>query len=156
MSHLFWCFSVFILYLWLHIYQCCPTGYTWCTDEGGACNLQGTNIIAYGANNLRWHYKKKIGSFSCNNDDGDPAYRTSKECCYANDIIYNVPSGISPGVDWSPGSLSCNSIQEGWLATETEAQIWQFITTHQLNSVRFDNCNSDAYDLQLYLYNSAG
>eukprot|EP01084_Bolivina_argentea_P025718 47817_1 len=151
-----WCFSIHILYLWLDIYQCCPIGYTWCANENSICSLQGTNIIAYGHDSYRWHYKKKTDTFECNNEDGDPVVGSGKECCYQNNIIYNVPSSVATGMNWSPGMLQCNEVQKGFLATETETHIWQFTIFNELNDVRFDNCGSDAHDLQLYLYNNAG
>eukprot|EP01084_Bolivina_argentea_P142599 250517_1 len=157
MSLLVWFFSTYMLYLGLDIYQSCPSGYTWCANETEICSLQGTNIIAFGDSYSNWHYEKQIGTFTCNSIDGHLSYGGG-ECCYQNDAIYNVPSSIAIDVDWSPGTLSCNSILGGKLSSKTETHIWQFTVTHEINDVIFDHCvvGFESFHAQLFLYNSTG
>ncbi len=60
-----------------------PPGYTYCADEGGRCNFNGTADVAYGANG-KFNYKYSVSNgIDCNNTVfGDPIPGTRKACYY--------------------------------------------------------------------------
>jgi len=61
------------------------SGFTYCADEGGTCNVTGgMRIVAYGANG-NFSYRRRSGLIPCNNDEfGDPIGGAWKACYVAN------------------------------------------------------------------------
>jgi len=74
-----------------------PSGYTFCTNEGGYCSFSGTADVAFGANgSFNYKYGVTNGINCDNNTFGDPIYGTPKACYYKLTI---TPPVCSPTAD---------------------------------------------------------
>eukprot|EP01084_Bolivina_argentea_P273419 465744_1 len=155
MSSLFW--YIILFYFLLNSYKCCPTGYIQCAStEGESCNLSGDNIIAYGHDDYRWAYKQVTGNFVCNNAlfPTDPVTETTKNCCYQNPKLTNIPILGGVTYSWLAGQMPCNKMIYGYTSTNSDTHIWRF-TAPTTTTVTFSNCLS-AGDTQMHLYTSNG
>lgn len=120
---------------WLHQpTQDSPSGYVYCTNEGGYCGFSGSATIAFGANGV-YTYKNLTGGTACTTAVfGDPISGVQKSCyisgggpigytfCASENQRCNVPSlaNIAYGASLSylyknnvTGGVDCNSATFG-------------------------------------------
>jgi len=84
-----------------------PSGYIYCSDEGGTCGFSGTARVGYGCGDFM-NYKRNVTSIACTNDNfGDPAPNVPKSCYY-------LPGPINGG--WSDWSAQDNT--QGFYAVD--------------------------------------
>jgi chitodextrinase len=84
------------------------TGWTWCSYEGGLCNITGTKEVQFGVNG---QYKTKIvtGTVDCTwSVFGDPAPGSAKQCWY-RDVPGTSPAACT-NLNFVSGSVRPDSV----------------------------------------------
>ena len=138
------------------------SGYQYCADEGGTCNLSAQASVAYGANNC-YFYQTFSSSVSCSNSTfNDPIIGSGKKCYYKS-------TGSAPSTPSSPNPSDNQTLSRAndtylyWSTTGTSCDVHIWGGNIDINpsggscsSLHLGNQYGGAYQWQVTAHNAYG